>query len=52
MVGKWTQEEIKILRKYYRRKGAKYVAERVGRNPDTVMAKAAQLGIRYEGIRP
>ncbi|HEX9655279.1 MAG TPA: hypothetical protein VGB89_00030, partial [Bacteroidota bacterium] len=49
---KWTAEEIALLRRYYRKKGAKYVAECLGRNPDTVMAKAAKLGVRYQGIRP
>jgi hypothetical protein len=52
MANEWTNEEIKILRKYYRQKGAKYVAERLGRNHDTVMAKAAKLNVRYKGIRP
>lgn len=52
MIRKWTPEEIVLLRRYYRKKGAKYVAKRVGRSPDAVMAKAAKLGIRSPGIRP
>lgn len=52
MIQEWTPEEIVVLRRYYRKKGAKYVAERVGRSPDAVMAKAAKLGIRCPGKRP
>lgn len=49
---RWTEEEIKILKRYYAKKGSHFVAERVGHSPDTVMNKAAELGIRYHKTRP
>ncbi len=49
---RWTEEEIKILKRYYARKGSHFVAERVGHSPDTVMNKAAELGIRFHRTRP
>ena len=52
MPKRWTEEEIKILKRHYRKKGAQYVAKFVDHSPDTVMLKAAQLGLRYSGIRP
>jgi DNA-binding CsgD family transcriptional regulator len=48
----WSEEEIAYLKSRYRKKGATYVAHRLGKNPDHVMAKAARLGLRYAGIRP
>ncbi|GBD86628.1 sigma-70, region 4 [bacterium BMS3Abin03] len=52
MPKRWTEEEIKILKRHYRKKGAQYVAKFVEHSADTVMNKAAELGIRYNGIRP
>lgn len=50
-MGKWTEEEIKVLKKYYRKKGAQYVVKFVDHSADTVMGMAAKLGVRYEGLR-
>ncbi len=48
----WSEEEIAYLKSRYRKKGAVFIARRLGMNPDRVMAKAAKLGLRYGGIRP
>lgn len=47
----WTQDEIKILKKFYSKKGANYVAHFVEHSADTVMFKAAQLGLRTNKFR-
>ncbi|MBK6913970.1 MAG: hypothetical protein IPH11_10030 [Ignavibacteriales bacterium] len=52
MLNKWSEEEIKILKRLYSKKGAKPVAKLLGRKPDNVMAKAAKLGIRFSKVRP
>jgi predicted transcriptional regulator len=51
MPKRWTEEEIKILKRHYRKRGANYVAKFVEHSPDTVMFKAAQLGIRTNKFR-
>lgn len=51
MPKRWTEEELKVLKKYYRKKGANYVAKFVEHSPDTIMLKAAQLGLRTNKFR-
>jgi hypothetical protein len=51
MPNRWTEEEIKVLKKFYSKKGANYVARFVEHSPDTVMFKAAQLGLRTNKFR-
>jgi hypothetical protein len=51
MPKRWTEEEIKILKRHYRKRGANYVAQFVEHSPDTIMFKAAQLGIRTNKFR-
>lgn len=51
MPKRWTEDEIKILKKFYSKKGANYVARFVEHSPDTVMLKAAQLGLRTNKFR-
>lgn len=46
---KWTEQEIQILKKFYRSKGSIYVSKRVDHSRDTVMEKAARLGLKYKG---
>ena len=47
---KWTPEEIVVIQKYYAKKGVRYVYKLLeGRGPNAIMAKAAKLGIRFEG---
>jgi hypothetical protein len=46
---KWTEEEIQILKKFYRSKGSIYVSKRVDHSRDTVMEKAARMGLKYKG---
>lgn len=48
----WTEEEIAILKKYYRKKGANYVAQFVEHSPDTIMNKARELRLRTGKFRP
>ncbi|GAB4287711.1 MAG: hypothetical protein Kow0098_04650 [Ignavibacteriaceae bacterium] len=50
MPKRWTEEELKILKKFYRKRGAQYVAKFVEHSADTVMNKAASLGIRYGNL--
>ena len=52
MSRRWTEDELRVLRRLYRRLGARNVAVRLNRSRDTFMAKAAQLGFRYNRIRP
>lgn len=42
---RWTEDETRILERYYVNRGAHYVAERTGRHWRHVMAKAKRLGI-------
>lgn len=51
MPNRWTEEELKILKKFYSKRGANYVAEFVAHSADTVMFKAAQLGLRTNKFR-
>mgnify|MGYP000880319615 CR=1 FL=1 len=42
----WTQHELTTLKKYYRRYSNEEVARLLGRTPDAVQQKAAELGLR------
>ena len=48
---KWTESEAAYLRKYYPRKGAKYVALHLDRSTNAVISKAMNLGIVVNGFR-
>lgn len=47
----WTNKELKILKKRYAEKGAKYVAKRTGRSFQSVTVKAGALGLKSGSIR-
>lgn len=46
--GKWTEEEINILTKFYGEIPTKDIAEMVGRSRDAVQIKGRRLGLKYE----
>jgi hypothetical protein len=46
----WSEEEIKILKKFYNKKGSKYVAKKIGRTPGAVLSKAEILGLYFNGM--
>ena len=48
----WTKEEIKILKRHYKKRGANYVARFVEHSPDTIMNKARELGLQTGKFRP
>ena len=52
MPKRWTEDEIRILRKHYKKRGAAYVAKFVEHSPDTIMNKARELGLRTGKFRP
>lgn len=52
MPKRWTEEEIKILKRHYRKRGANYVAKFVEHSPDTIMNKARELELRTGKFRP
>lgn len=45
---KWTERELRILKQYYKSKGGKYCAEKIGRSYYACKQKAHQLGIYRE----
>ena len=50
-MNRWTTEELKILKKHYAAKGAKYVSERTGHPIPSVVVKAKTVGVRSAFIR-
>jgi hypothetical protein len=48
---RWTASELRILKKRYPEKGAKYVSKRTGHPVPSVVAKANVLGIRSGSIQ-
>lgn len=42
----WTEEEIKILRQWYKRETIIQVAKRIGRSPRSVQQKAISIGLQ------
>lgn len=46
--GKWTEEELNILTKFYGKIPTKDIAEIVGRSRDAVQIKGRRLGLKYE----
>jgi hypothetical protein len=47
----WTEEEDRILRRSYTKRGSRYVAELLGRTIASVQARALTLGVPGHGIR-
>jgi DNA-binding CsgD family transcriptional regulator len=43
----WTQEELLVLKTHYQKKGAKYVAQTIGRSLFAVRMKASDLKIKF-----
>lgn len=43
----YTEEEDKVIREYYNRKGAKHCAELLGRTPPSVTQRAYRLGAKH-----
>jgi len=48
----WTREEIEFLREYYGKIPAREIAEKLGRTPGAVRAKARVLGLSELRARP
>jgi hypothetical protein len=42
----WTEEEINFLKKFYPTKGSKFVANKLGRTPDSVKRKSTRIGLK------
>ena len=51
MKEKWTPEEIKLVQKFYEKKGAAFIAKKINRSTNAIMAQAAKLNIRFSGVR-
>ncbi|MBI4427704.1 MAG: hypothetical protein HY562_01145 [Ignavibacteriales bacterium] len=49
---KWTEEEIRFLKKHYKRNGRKFVADYLRRTQTSVAGQARQLGVLAEEHRP
>lgn len=47
----WTDEEDRALRRFYTKRGSRYVAELLGRTIASVQARALALGVPGHGIR-
>ena len=48
----WTDSENLFLRKYYSKKGSKYIADSLGRTRDSVRTRAQKIGISGTGYLP
>lgn len=44
---RWTREENKLLKRYYKDKGPKYLSEKLGRSCDSVRLQAIKFGLKY-----
>jgi predicted DNA-binding protein YlxM (UPF0122 family) len=51
MNNSWTKSEIRILKKRYSSKGAKYVSKRTGHPVNSVVAKAHSLGVKSGSLQ-
>ena len=44
--GDWSRDEVKLLKKVFRNRSTREVAEQLGRSISSVSAKASALGLR------
>ena len=48
---RWTDDEIKYLRRYYPDKGPEYIAKKLNRSKNSVISKTSKLGITTKRFR-